>query len=155
MKLHGPPAPVDTLPGVVTSEPRPVVHVTNFSSRGLHGPGRRLTIMACPRSWEHGEGRVPACTPLPSWLRDAQAGRTALPEYRALVEGRLAAADLRPQHLTCVLGSGEGSVVIAGDTLLCACARDKAARGECHRVWAATALRASGWDVILDGERLP
>ena len=41
-----------------------------------------------------------------------------------------------------------------GDTLFCACARDRAAEGKCHRVWAAALLVDAGWTVILDGTPL-
>lgn len=32
------------------------------------------------------------------------------------------------------------------------CGREAAARGECHRVWAAEMLRGAGWRVVLDGD---
>ena len=37
----------------------PTLYITNWSLRKLHGPGRLLTIMARPRPWEHGVGRIP------------------------------------------------------------------------------------------------
>jgi len=33
----------------------------------------------------------------------------------------------------------------------CSCSLEAAARGECHRVWAAQILAEAGWRVILDG----
>ena len=53
--------------------------------------------------------------------------------------------------------SGEGPLdatsfsVESGSTLCCACSKQKAAEGRCHRVWAAAALARAGWNVILDG----
>lgn len=38
---------------------RPTLYLSNWSSHrtpGCHGPGRKLTIMAAPRRWEHGAG---------------------------------------------------------------------------------------------------
>lgn len=49
-----------------------------------------------------------------------------------------------------VLDSSAGHVA-DGDTLLCACAREAAGRGECHRVWSARMLADAGWRVVLDG----
>ncbi len=46
-------------------------------------------------------------------------------------------------------------VVRDGDTLCFACSRAHAARGLCHRVWAAELLVAAGWRVVLDGVALP
>lgn len=42
---------------------KPTIHVTNWSSRKLHGPGRTFTIMCMPRAWEWGSGRVEHATP--------------------------------------------------------------------------------------------
>lgn len=49
---------------------------------------------------------------------------------------------------------GPDYIVSDGDTLCCACSRDDAAAGRCHRVWAAAALVRAGWRVILDGKEL-
>lgn len=43
---------------------RPTLHLTNWSSRRLHGPGRRWSIMARPRHWERGDGTCIPLTPL-------------------------------------------------------------------------------------------
>jgi hypothetical protein len=134
---------------------RPTLYVTNWSSRRLHGPGRKLTIMAAPRRWEHGEGRVPDCIPALADLLDYQSGAIDVREYRRRFEEDIAFANLRPGALTFrntpwTPGSVE-PMVLYGDTLLCACSREAAAKGECHRVWAADALVRAGWRVILDG----
>jgi hypothetical protein len=44
-----------------------------------------------------------------------------------------------------------GEPVEHGSTLCCACSREKALKGHCHRVWAAHELYTQGWEVILDG----
>ena len=41
-----------------------------------------------------------------------------------------------------------------GATLICACSREAAAAGRCHRVIAADLLKRAGWSVVLDGRCL-
>lgn len=41
-----------------------------------------------------------------------------------------------------------------GATLICACSRQAAAAGRCHRVIAADLLKRAGWSVVLDGRSL-
>lgn len=41
-----------------------------------------------------------------------------------------------------------------GATLICACSREAAGSGRCHRVIAADVLRVAGWDVVLDGREV-
>lgn len=136
---------------------RPTVHVTNWSSTKLHGPGRKLTIMAAPRQWEHGDGFVAALRPRRSDLADARTGRMDLDEYRRRFRWGLAqraeAGALAPGHLEWG-SSGAVRHVSDGDTLCCACSRAEAAKGRCHRVWAAEALHEAGWRVVLDGRDL-
>jgi hypothetical protein len=154
----------------------PTLHVTNWSSwKRLHGPGRAFTMMANPRHWERGKGRVPRLTPMQEWVRDAKAGRLSLDAYRALYDERLVTSGqlapyghirdakgrrpvgsrLAPGELYAVAWGGPNIIMVGhGDTLCCACSRAKAAAGECHRVWAAEALVRAGWRVILDGQEL-
>lgn len=63
---------------------KPTIYLSNFSAKaaGLHGPGRKLSIMARPRHFEHGDGCVPWLTPNERDLLDAKAGRIDLHEYR-------------------------------------------------------------------------
>jgi hypothetical protein len=133
---------------------KPTLHLTNWSSRKLHGSGRKLSIMAKPRAWEHGEGRVPACTPLVGWLDGVKSGRLTMDQYRGLIWTRLSEHRLAPGELIAIV-EGDHRPVADGDVLLCACSREAAARGECHRVWAAEALARAGWRVVLDGKELP
>jgi hypothetical protein len=145
----------------------PTLYLSNWSSSrsvGLHGPGRKLTIMAKPRAWEHGEGRVPLLTPsgtvLPL-LQAALADRTdaaAMAAYRSAFEAVLGGAErlLRPRRLLAHagpggMGGGLTSEVCDGDTLCCACSRAEAAAGRCHRAWVAPFLARAGWRVLLDG----
>lgn len=141
---------------------RPTIYVSNWSSHktaGHHGPGRKLTIMARPRPWEHGEGRVPWLTPAESDLLDVKAGRITGDEYQRRFEEHLRGLErfnhLAPGELVVAI-PGQGSRSVEdGDTVCCACSREDAAAGRCHRVWAAHALARNGWRVILDGEELP
>lgn len=48
----------------------------------------------------------------------------------------------------------EVDTVPDGATLICACSREAAGSGRCHRVIAADVLRVAGWDVILDGREV-
>jgi hypothetical protein len=129
---------------------RPTVYLTNWSSKKLHGPGRKLTIMAKPRAWEHGDGRVPALIPRAEDLEAVRGGRIDVAEYRRRFQTGLS-PNLAPGLLV-GLNRGVLLTVADGDTLLCACSREAAARGECHRVWSAAFLHRAGWRVVLDGE---
>lgn len=131
-----------------------IVHVANWSSRKLHGPGLALTIMAAPRAWEHGEGRVPALIPALDDLRAVRSGAIPWTEYRARFEAKIAGAALAPGEILGVLTGGRWFPLRDGDTVCCACSVADAAAGRCHRVWSAHALHRAGWDVVLDGVRL-
>lgn len=135
----------------------PTLHVTNWSSRKLHGPGRKFTIMAAPRHWERGDGLCWFLTPSPLLWELVWTERIDLTEYRRQFKERLATrrqrGELQPGELFAA-HDGRKLYLRDGDTLCCACSRDRAAAGECHRVWAATALARAGWRVILDGKEL-
>lgn len=144
---------------------KPTIHVTNWSSRKLHGPRRKLGIMAAPRPWERGDGEVPALVPLLDDMRAAKS-RGDFEGYRARYVDRIertsGAIDngppfpmghLAPGGLWARLGWG-AALVSDGDTLCCSCGREQAAQGRCHRVPAAELLRRMGWRVVLDGREL-
>ena len=135
---------------------KPTLHVTNWSSRKLHGPGRKWTIMADPRKWEHGDGWVYGLVPPMEDMQAARRGSITLVDYRRLYKNMVhhAASVLAPSVLSAFRPGYVPHYVNDGDTLCCACSRDAVARGECHRVWAAEALVAAGWRVILDGKEL-
>lgn len=138
---------------------RPTVHVTNWSSRRLHGPGRRLSIQAFPPAWcrESMDGVVPLLQPDPVRLMAVRRGTLDLAAYRAELEARWdgRADRLAPGRLAAqVHGSNLLGWVQDGDTLLCTCAVAVARRGECHRAWAAPFLVRAGWRVVLDGVTL-
>lgn len=135
---------------------RPTLHVTNWAShQKLHGPGMAYTMMAASRRWEKGAGRAVQLTPSLSWLRDVQAGKLSIDDYRELYTEHLKLHDLGPGDLRASTWVMRQNLYLRdGDTLCCACARAAAARGECHRVWAAEALVKAGWRVILDGKEL-
>ena len=132
------------------------IHVTNWSSRKLHGPGRKWTIMAAPRAWEHGEGRVEQLTPLLTDLQAVRDGSLGLAEYRNRFMREAERYALSPGRLLAMLPPAFETFqrVQDGDTLCCACSRAAAERGECHRVWAAELLHIAGWVVVLDGRTL-
>ncbi|MDP3937910.1 MAG: hypothetical protein Q8R92_07215 [Deltaproteobacteria bacterium] len=130
----------------------PTLYLSNWSSYrtlGHHGPGRKLTIMAAPRSWEQGEGKVPALIPALVDLRAHREGAVDMFEYRRRYEQGLNINKLRPGVLYTTAAGG--TFVTDGDTLCCACSRDVAFQGRCHRVFAAKALVQAGWHIILDG----
>jgi hypothetical protein len=129
------------------------VFLTNWSSRKLHGPGRKLTIMAKPRAWEHGEGTVRELVPAAEDLEAIRSGRIDLAEYRRRYFAMLGPADWQMDDLKPgSLGLRTSLTPVQdGDTLLCACSKEAASKGECHRVWAAEALQKAGWNVVLDG----
>lgn len=136
---------------------KPTLRVTNWSSwRKLHGAGRKWTIMARPRHWEHGEGNVIALVPTTELMNAARHGGVSFEDYRRLYTGQVkqAMSALRPGKLLAFDATLVGHYLRDGDTLCCACSRAAAAKGECHRVWAAEALVNAGWRVILDGKEL-
>jgi hypothetical protein len=135
---------------------RPTLYLSNWSSHaspGHHGPGRKLTIMASPRAWENGEGRVAALTPEAADVAAAKSGRRSMDAYQEKYSATLA-ADARFLVPSILVFGRAGRQVEDGDTLCCACSREAAAKGECHRVWAAHALVKAGWRVVLDGLEL-
>ncbi len=141
----------------------PTLHLTNWSSPKLHGPGLRWRIMLNPRRWERGDGEVTALVPLgpamrllPALIEQRRRGGVVDPalvaEYRRLLEegweGQLTPLNhLRPGALFAAGPPNGGRWVADGDTLLCACAKG----ADCHRRWAAPFLVRAGWRVILDG----
>ena len=149
---------------------KPTPYLTNWSSHrtpGCHGPGRKLTIMAAPRHWEKGEGCVGALVPNLDDLRDVKAARITVDEYRERFNAALDGRKLNLFPLSLTIDPPDNrtlpmsglplwipQLVESGDTLCCACSRAEAAAGRCHRVWAAHALAAAGWNIILDGEPL-
>lgn len=130
----------------------PTIFLTNWSSKFLHGPGRKLTIMRSPRSWEHGEGRVVALLPRRVDLIAVQAGQITSEEYNARCFEHFTSmpAHLSPGKLYTTAEGG--TPVREGDTLCCKCSKADAKAGKCHRVVAAQVLRSAGWRVVLDGE---
>jgi hypothetical protein len=152
----------DQLSLVAPSDGRPTLYVTNWSSVKLHGPGRQWTIMARPRSWERGDGYVLDLAPYCDDLDDLHEGFMTAVAYKAKFTERLrgVASCLTPGNLHArperreLFGERDEVRVEDGDTLCCACGKRQAAEGWCHRVWAAEALVAAGWRVILDGREL-
>ena len=143
---------------------RPTLYLTNWSSRWMHAPGRRLCAMAAPRRWERGHGTVHAAAPTESALRLVQlTGDFA--GYRLIIEDWFRmlfdAGRLRPQQAesSVYLRIGDmqtGSAVVDGDNLLCACARpgSPARKHPCHLELLAPYLVRAGWDVVLHGRRI-
>lgn len=74
---------------------------------------------------------------------------------QAVAPSRAFHLSLRPGDLFAQANAGRGLIEVkAGDTLICACGREKAAKGQCHRAWAGVLLAAHGWRVFLDGAEL-
>ena len=122
----------------------------------MHGPGRKWTIMARPRTWERGNGRVPNLIPRGEYVLAVKQGTMTHEEYKAHYIEKIRHHELHPGGLWAYLGEDGvwGTPVSDGDTLCCACSRQNANEGRCHRAWAAQALHEAGWVVVLDGKRL-
>lgn len=145
---------------------QPTLYLSNWSSHrtpGMHGPGRKFTIMARPRAWERGVGALAALVPpvsaqrmLPDLLKDRHTGSASLlgDVYRTLCEGHFdaRAAHLYPGALVAYDADGFTTPAEDGDTLCCACSVAEARAGRCHRTWAAPFLVRAGWRVVLDGQ---
>jgi len=132
---------------------RPVIHVTNAASRKLHGPGRLFHAMAWAPSWLVHDGGVEILAPPSHMLLAYQNGSLGLDAYRAQYEQGLRYVGLGPGDLAAFRGV-ERRWIADGDTIVCVCAKDKAERGECHRVWFAPFLQDAGWRVVLDGQEI-
>lgn len=154
------------------------IHLTNFASSRLHGPGPLLHIMAAPPAFvlAHAAGRVPALIPQgreQDYMRDLLRRRKygeiiptddpALSAYRDTYTARLrtlaalpAAQDWLPPWPAYVTAdcAPEGFAIPDGATLVCTCAVSEANAGRCHRTWAASVLAEVGYAVILDGQPL-
>lgn len=90
-------------------------------------------------------------TPTENALDNIKWGRWDLPRYREECTRQFKGHQLIPGQLGGLTASGWVDAS-DGDTLCCACSRAKAAKGECHRVWAAELLHEAGWRVVLDGK---
>lgn len=129
----------------------PTLYLTNWSSRRLHGPGQKWTIMARPRAWERGAGVVVALTPDLSDLVAAKSGTLSEVEYFARFREKMLrhSSQLAPGIMRAAYAVYPA--VCDGDTLLCACAIG----APCHRREVAPFLVRAGWRVILDGVEAP
>lgn len=132
----------------------PTLYLTNWSSKTTRGPGTPYMIMAQPRAWEHGDGKVWALVPSADAMRLAKSGRMSMGEYRAGFIASVPVDRVAPGQLGATVPFSGTRPVKDGDTLCCACSKDAAERGECHRVWSADILRRAGWRVVLDGREL-
>lgn len=143
---------------------RPTIYLSNWSSHrtpGMHGPGRKFSIMARPRAWEWGDGRVEPLAPMGELepmmieaLTERAAGIVegdAMQSYRMAYLRRIGVLDMRPGYLVASHGGTDARTVIDGTTLCCACSVAEARAGRCHRVWLAAAFVDAGWRVLLDG----
>jgi hypothetical protein len=146
---------------------RPTLFISNWASRrtpGMHGSGRKFSIMASPRRWEHGDGAVRLLCPVywhePAMLLEIVELRRRgmcvdglMPKYRKSLESRWhIAAELGVLSPRALSFTPDGFPVFDGDSLLCACSVAEARAGRCHRSWIAPFLVGAGWAVILDGE---
>jgi len=144
---------------------QPIIILTNWSSRQLHGIAGVWTIMTRPRNWERGIGPVPAFIPDVDVLVTPQDGWLAVDAYRRRYVDRVTSrasehdcnsryVGIIPEKLYYDAGGGLSVLVPDGATLCCACSIEVAAHDKCHRVWAAELLRRAGWRVMLDGAEL-
>jgi hypothetical protein len=140
----------------------PKIYISNWSSHktdGHHGPGRKFSIMVRTSQYAKPDGRVPALVPRAKDLWEYKNEEISIEEYRSRYFKQILQMkdDLKPGKLTWEpfnLFSDEKEPVKDGDTLCCVCSRAQAAKGECHRAWAAVVLQEAGWTVVLDGVEL-
>lgn len=132
---------------------RPRLYLTNYASLPSTDPrpARVLTIMARPREFERGDGRVSVLAPPQADLFQLQAERMTWREFSERYAAGLRGVDLRPGALAVDGATSGGWYVAEGDALCCFCAVGK----PCHRQLAAPLLHAAGWDVRLDGAEWP
>lgn len=103
---------------------------------------------AAAAAWRTYEEALRARWERPDWIRACAPGalRFAEEERGAFKEGECLPWDDSWWR--------ERGPVPDGATLICACSREAAAAGRCHRVIAADVLRIAGWRVILDGREV-
>lgn len=152
---------------------RPTLHVTNWSRRDLHGPGRAFTIAPRPSASERGSGHVQLLSvATPHELRlmaavEARAEATGdldptdevVRNLRRALEARWGAlrqrGALRPGELSAPTHDPSVSTPLRdGDTLCCSCPVWRAQHSLCLRQWLAPVLVAAGWRVIRDGKEV-
>jgi len=160
----------DCYPSSPTVRPPPKIYVTNWASvrvEGMAGPGdRRIAITEPSSRHTRGIGSLEAAFPSLELGEDMRL-EPGWPNHNARYTEELwtnsrEGATLRPGRLLFrwprYVGMSDDEVGFAavrnGDTLCCTCGRGKAAKGECHRVLLAFALRSHGWRVVLDGVNL-
>lgn len=138
------------------------IYISNWASyatKGCHGSGQLLSIMVRTSHFANPHGLVVSLTPRAIDLSDYREEKIDISEYRqryfkhAMSQGSLKVGKLLWEPFS-FFDQDYKQLVRGGDTLCCVCSREKAARGECHRAWAAVLLREAGWEVILDGRRL-
>lgn len=121
------------------------------------GPSRRVFALrtgAFPSpARERLTGVVDVLVPPASWAKDAEVGKLPLREFQGRHEVLLRSQrrDLVPGKLA-ARGARNAPVLLAdGDSLICSCSMERAAKGWCHRRWVASVLADCGWEVVLDG----
>ncbi len=137
-----------------TTRARPRLYLMNFGSvpHADPKPLRVLTIMARPRIFELGEGRVSVLAPLQHDLSDIKGGRTTWSQFSQIYTEGLRKAHLHPGVLSAQgTTGGYHGLVKDGDALCCSCA----VGADCHRQLAAPLLYEAGWEVWLDGQKWP
>jgi hypothetical protein len=120
------------------------IYLSNWSSqktKGCHGPGRILSIaVLTPPSTEvePPDGVIAFLTPRVVDLAEYEQGKIDLETYRerffAKARGAVEPGKLMWQPYSFFERDNEKPVE-DGDTLCCVCSKEKASRGECHRVW--------------------
>lgn len=143
---------------------RPTIYLSNWAShktKGHHGPGRIFSIMVRTSQYAKPDGLVPVLVPKAKDLWELKNEDISSDEYRGRYFKLVLRSkeDLAPGKLLWqpfnFFKEKETEPVEGGDTLCCACSRAQAAKNECHRVWAAVMLQEAGWNVILDGKKIP
>jgi hypothetical protein len=137
------------------------IYLSNLASRktkGCHGPGRLLSIMVRTPHYVTPDGVIPSLAPKAVDFSKYKGGEIDLDAYRERFIEKASKGDLEPGKLLwqpySFFEQENQEPVEDGDTLCCVCSKEKASKGECHRVWVAELLRDAGWEVILDGKKL-
>jgi len=132
---------------------KPIIHITNWPSKKLHGPGKKWTMMALPREWEKGDGSIDELVPTEEDTINAKSGKITFDEFRMNYFAELSSMSLfRLGRLQAITENDTKVYVKSGDTICCVCSKDAASEGKCHRVFAAEIMNDAGWHVILDGK---
>lgn len=131
------------------STTKPAVHLVNFGQTKKVPPEDVYSIMVWTPKWAQCSQSIPILAPSEVDLVGYKNGTLSLHDYQKSYEERLRSNINKITPLA--LLDNYANLIPTDAYLCCVCSKDKAQKGQCHRVWAAQILKEAGWIVTLDG----